>query len=261
MIMFRFLAKPIRPLFLLTVACLAITASAAPSIRVACVGDSITYGYGLKDRDHHSYPARLGHWLGPDYDIRNFGVSGATLLHKGDRPYFKQKAHAEALELKPDIAIILLGTNDSKHRGEGSLGAEKAIDNWQHKADYIPDYEELIAEFRQANPKVEVYVCLPTPCFPGRWGINGKTIHDEIIPMVRQVAKATDAKVIDLYRALSDKSDLLPDTVHPNNAGAKLMAAAVYRALTGKKPPALARNGVESSRALNAVGTTMVVAQ
>ncbi len=261
MIMFRFLAKPIRPVLLLTVACLAITAGAAPSIRVACVGDSITYGYGLKDRNHNSYPAWLGHWLGTEYDVRNFGVNGATLLHKGDRPYFKQMAHAEALEFKPDIVVIMLGTNDSKHRGEGSLDAEKAIDNWQYKSDYIPDYEALIAEFRKANPKVEVYVCLPTPCFPGRWGINGKTIHDEIIPLVQQVAKATNARVIDLYRALPDKTALLADTVHPNNAGAKLIAAAVYRALTGKEPPAATRDGAESSRALNAVGATMMVAQ
>lgn len=258
--MFRSLAKPIRPLLLLTVACLAIAANAAPSIRVACVGDSITYGYGLTNREHYSYPAWLGRWLGPEYDVRNFGVSGATLLHKGDRPYFKQTAHAAALEFKPDIVIIMLGTNDSKHHGDGSLDAERAIDNWQYKADYIPDYEELIAEFHKANAEVKVYVCLPTPCFPGRWGINGETIHDEIIPMVRQVAKATDAKVIDLYRALPDKSDLLPDTVHPNNAGAKLMAAAVYRALAGKEPPAATGNGVESSRALIAVGTTMVLA-
>ena len=206
-------------------------------IRVACVGDSITFGSGIKDRRHDSYPAVLGRWLGSGWDVRNFGVSGATLLKKGDRPYFKQKDHAEALAFKPDVVVIMLGTNDSKHRGPGSLDADKAVDNWQYKGDYIPDYEELIGEFRKANPEVKIYVCLPTPCFPGRWGINNKTIQDEIIPMVRKVAHAEHARIIDLNAALAGKGNLFPDTVHPNPAGAKLMAATIYQALTGKHAP------------------------
>jgi lysophospholipase L1-like esterase len=206
-------------------------------VRVACVGDSITYGYGIKNRDHDSYPADLGRLLGAGWDVRNFGVNASTLLHKGDRPYFRQGEYTNALAFAPDIVVIMLGANDSKHRGDGSLDADNAVDNWQYKADYVPDYETLIAKFREANSEVKVYVCLPTPCFPGRWGINDKTIHDEIIPMVRQVAKDSNASIIDLNSALSGKGNLFPDTVHPNVAGAKLMAAAIYRALTGKEPP------------------------
>jgi lysophospholipase L1-like esterase len=198
------------------------------------VGDSITFGSGIQDRQHDSYPADLGRMLGAGYDVRNFGHSGATLLKRGDRPYFKVKEHAAALAFKPDVVVIMLGTNDSKHRGDGSLNAENAVDNWQYKADYVPDYLALIAEFRQANPQVKVYVCLPTPCFPGRWGINDKTIHDEMIPLIRQVAADTGASIIDLNTALAGKKNLFPDTVHPNPAGAKLMAEAVYHALTGK---------------------------
>jgi lysophospholipase L1-like esterase len=211
------------------------------AIRVACVGDSITYGAGIKDRQHDSYPVVLGELLGPGWNVRNFGVRGATLLKKGDLPYFKQKAHAEALNFAPHIVVIMLGTNDSKHRGDGSLESAQAIDNWQYKADYVPDYEELIGEFRKANPQVKVYVCLPTPCFPGRWGINNKTIHDEIIPMVRQVARDSKAGIIDLNTALTGKKNLFPDTMHPNPAGAKLMAETVYQALTGKEVPANAK--------------------
>src|SRR4051812_1868247 len=57
-------------------------------IRVACVGDSITFGYGIKDRDHNSYPAQLGVMLGNKWEVRNFGVNGVTALRKGTRPYF-----------------------------------------------------------------------------------------------------------------------------------------------------------------------------
>jgi len=211
---------------------------AKTSIRVACVGDSITYGAGLKDRKNNSYPAWLGRWLGPGYDVRNFGHSGATLLNKGDRPYVQQKEHDAAIAFKPDIAVIMLGTNDSKHHGGGLPGTNAAVENWQYKSDYVPDYEALIAEFRKANPAAKIYVCYPTPCFPGLWGIDDKTIHHEVIPLVRQVAHQSKAQIIDLYKPLSGKKELFPDTVHPNNDGAKLMAEIVYKALTGNKPPA-----------------------
>lgn len=45
--------------------------------RVACVGDSITYGYGAAS-PYDSYPAVLGRLLGSDYEARNFGVDGTT---------------------------------------------------------------------------------------------------------------------------------------------------------------------------------------
>ncbi|HXB58793.1 MAG TPA: GDSL-type esterase/lipase family protein [Candidatus Acidoferrales bacterium] len=207
-------------------------------IRVACIGASGTYGYNLKDREHNSYPAWLGRWLGTNYDVRNFGVNGTTLMSSGNSPWVKQPAHAEALAFKPDIVIILFGGNDSKHPGDGSLDSSNAPNNWAHKADFVPDYEAFIAEFRQANPSAKIYVCYPTPCFPGRWGINDRTIHYEILPLIHQIATESHAQIIDLYDAFAGRKDLFqPDTVHPNEAGARLMAADIYSAVSGKTPP------------------------
>lgn len=231
-------AQLVRPWLFLVLGCLTLAAGAAPQIRVACVGASITYGSGLNDRDHASYPARLGLWLGRHYDVRNFGVGGTTVMHEGDRPYFQQKEHDQAVDFKPGILMILLGTNDSKHPGDGSLESEQAPNNWQYKEHFVADYEELIAGFRKANPDVKVYVCLLPPCFPGRWGINDRTIHTEVNPMVRQVAAATGATLIDLYSAMGNQSIFQVDGVHPNDAGARLLAATIYRAVTGSEPPA-----------------------
>ena len=150
--------------------------------RVACVGDSITFGMGLRDRDANAYPVRLGKWLGADYDVRNFCVSATTLLRKGDKPYIKEKTYSDAINFKPDILVIDLGANDSKHPGDGSLDADNAVDNWRHKDSYISDYKEIIAAFRKVNVSVKVFVCLPSTDYPGRWGINDKTIRDEMIP-------------------------------------------------------------------------------
>lgn len=215
----------------------ALLADLPPPIRVACVGDSITYGTGIKDRMHNSYPAWLGLWLGTNYDVRNFGHSGATLLKKGDLPYVRQKEHDEAVAFEPDIVIIMLGTNDSKHHGGGLPTTNNVAENWRHKADYVPDYEALIAEFRKANPAAKIWICCPTPCFPGRWGIDDNTIHNEIVPLVQQVAAESQVNVINLYNAFSGQKDMFPDTVHPNAAGAKRMAAIIYTNVFGKLPP------------------------
>jgi lysophospholipase L1-like esterase len=158
------------------------------------------------------------------------------LLSKGDRPYVKRKEYFEALDFKPDILIIMLGTNDSKHPRDAD-NANKIPNNWQYKGDYVPNYEALIAQFRAANPGVKVYVCDPTPCFPGFSGIDDDTIHYEIIPLVRRVATDSKATIIDLYDAMAGQKNLFPDTVHPNAAGARLLAADVYVALTGQGPP------------------------
>jgi len=208
-----------------------LTGVLASPVRLACVGDSVTWGYGISNRAHNCYPAQLAVMLGTNWEVRNFGVNATTLLHRGNLPYIKQPAYAKALAYKPDMVVIDFGANDSKHPDDGSLDAEKAVNNWQYKTSFVRDYEEMIAAFRRANPKARIFICLPTPDYPGRWGINDKTIRVEIIPMIRQVAKASDVMVIDLYTGLSGRKELFPDTVHPDAAGAKLMAAAVYRAL------------------------------
>ncbi len=68
-------------------------------VKVACVGNSITYGSGLKDRQKDSYPMVLGRMLGEGYVVGNFGLGGRTLLRKGDRPYIFENRFRAALAL------------------------------------------------------------------------------------------------------------------------------------------------------------------
>src|ERR687894_708126 len=91
---------------LLAILAMAISAQAAEKVRVACVGDSITYGAGVEDREKNCYPAVLQSLLGDRYEVRNFGVSGATLLTRGDKPYVKEKAYRAALDFKPHVVVI-----------------------------------------------------------------------------------------------------------------------------------------------------------
>lgn len=231
------------PSVLTTLAIFSLTVAAVPGapidpsrfdhpVRLACVGDSITFGAGVKPRRTMAYPAQLGRLLGKKWETRNFGVSGATLLRKGDHPYHKTKAYAQAIAWKPDVVVIKLGTNDSKHP---SQPGGKGSNNWSRKAEFGSDAKQLIADFRAANPKAEIFVCLPVPAFPGRWNIDGKTVKEEIVPILKEVAKTTRCNVIDLYTALEPHKKLFPDTVHPNAEGATVIAQTVFQSLVGKK--------------------------
>ena len=76
-----------KTLILLSVILLTLAACTSEPVRVACVGDSITYGHGIKDRLHDAYPGVLSSMLGEKYDVRNFGVSGKTTMTGTEMPY------------------------------------------------------------------------------------------------------------------------------------------------------------------------------
>ena len=48
-------------------------------IKVACIGNSITYGYGLPDRTTQSYPAQLQKMLGEPYQVKISGCKIGTI--------------------------------------------------------------------------------------------------------------------------------------------------------------------------------------
>ncbi len=193
-------------------------ADAAP-VRVACVGDSITYGAGLADPSKTSYPADLGARLGAGYDVRNFGVSGATLLRRGEKPWWSSDAYRAAADFAPGVVVIMLGTNDSKPQ------------NWVHRADFERDYEALIAHFAALPSHPRIYAVLPVPAYGSSWGVDEAVISGAIIPAVRAAAAAQGARLIDMHTALSGHPEMFPDTIHPNEAGARLIASAVAAAL------------------------------
>ena len=193
--------------------------SIAEPIRVACVGDSITFGAGIRDRKNKSYPAQLSGILGKGYEVKNFGNSGSTMLKKGDKPYWRQREFDAAIAFNPNIVIIKLGTNDTKPQ------------NWKHGSEFAADYQDMIETFRTLKSKPKVYICLPVPVFKSRWGITDKIVNDDVIPATRAVAKKTGIQLIDLNTPLKGKAALVPDSVHPNAGGAKIIAETIAKIL------------------------------
>ena len=166
-------------------------------IRVACVGDSITEGAGIRDRVRDSYPSLLQQMLGDAYDVRNFGKSGRTLLQKGDRPYINEPQYRQALDFQPDIVTIKLGTNDTKPF------------NWVYQEEFLPDLIQLVQSFQELPSHPKVYVCDPVPAYREDWGINDSLIHNGVQEYVRQAAAATGAEIIDLYTPFSGRPEWL----------------------------------------------------
>lgn len=193
-------------------------------IKIACVGNSITYGTGIKDRANDSYPAQLQKLLGNKYVVGNFGKPGATLLTKGHMPYIAQAEYRQAIDFKGDIVVIHLGINDTDPR------------NWpNYRDEFVPDYLKLIDSFKQSNPQCRIVIAFLTPITDlHRRFISGtQQWHEEIQKAIHTVATVSGAELIDFHTPLYSYPILFPDALHPNEEGAGIMAKTVYAAITG----------------------------
>lgn len=206
--------------------------NAADTIRVACVGNSITYGT-MAGRDTAAYPAQLQVMLGSGYTVQNAGVVGATLLINGNKPYmtFGVTEFKAALAFLPNIVTIKLGTNDSK-----------AI-NWPaHGAEFVDDYKVFIDTFSHLSSHPSVWLCYPVPAYSTAYNIDSMVIHYEILPKIKTVALDKGVPLIDLFTLLSGMKSLFGDGIHPGADGCKIIAQKIYQMLMTQVPK-IVRNG------------------
>ncbi|MEA3224319.1 MAG: GDSL-type esterase/lipase family protein [Planctomycetota bacterium] len=194
--------------------------------RVACLGDSITFGARARNPKTDSYPAQLARMLGDEYVVNNYGIGGATLIKKG-RPCIRQKV-AEAVHFQPHIVIIMLGTNDTVSR------------NWKHIDDFSDNANELISLFRRLPTKPTIFFCSPTDMILETEGLTRERIDNlkerkprlhELIPIIKDIAEQNRVEFLDMNRLLQGKPDLLTDGVHPNADEYRLLAEEFHKAL------------------------------
>ena len=202
----------------------AICAQAQEKIRVACVGNSITYGSGVANREVNAYPVKLQGMLGEEYEVANFGKPGATLLNRGHRPYTQQQEYKDAIAFAGDIVVIHLGINDTDPR------------NWPNYQDeFIEDYRSLIKSFREANPKARFLIARMTPLSDRHWRYESGTRdwHEQIQEAIACVARAEGIQMINFFEPLHPYPFILEDNIHPNAEGAEMLAKIVYGGITG----------------------------
>lgn len=177
-------------------------------IRVACIGNSIT--------ELTSYPINLQIRLGSNYRVENFGSSGATVLIDTYTPYIYQTAFFNAKNFLPDIAVVMLGTNDAR------------TDNFKSIENFFSDYVKLISAIQGLDNKPKILLVKPPPIFDNNLGLEVTNFSEKIIPLIEDIANDLSLPIIDVYGALKDHPEYFPDGVHPNNEGASFITIEIF---------------------------------
>ena len=187
-------------------------------IRVACIGDSITWGFTLLNPWRQSYPAQLQEKLGPEYEVRNFGYNDASARFDADTPYVSKKVYRESLEWGPDIVLLMLGTNDTKTR------------NWDPEV-FRRDYRWIVESYLALPSGPRVVLIAPIRIFPvmGKplLGVYPETMEEGVRPAIREIASGMGLELVDLRDLFTD-SHYCRDGVHPQRTGARMLADAIY---------------------------------
>ena len=186
--------------------------------RIACVGDSITWGFTIVNRRKYSYPALLQQQLGDEYEVRNFGYNDAAARFDADTPYVKKHVYQDSLAWNPDVVLLMLGSNDTKKR------------NWDPEI-FRRDYKQIVQSYLKlpSEPRVilitpiQVHRVMGIPLL----GLYPETMEEGVRPAIHEIAKETGLEIVDL-------KDLFPDTkyckdgVHPQREGARKLEEAIY---------------------------------
>lgn len=188
-------------------------------VKIACVGDSLTYGMGVEDREENCYPMVLQNLLGTDsYTIGNFGVNGATLQKEGNQPYWKEKRYEQSVSFEPDIVVLMLGTNDTKE------------ENWKGSEAFRKDYEALIEEYEKLDTKPTVILLTPPVLYQSSEIItdvraSSDSIVSEEAQVILEIGNEKELSVINLYELTGNHPEWYnTDGVHPNAEGAAAIA-------------------------------------
>jgi len=199
---------------------------------VACVGDSITAGYGASSSSK-SYPTVLQTMFGSKVQVMNFGHSGATLLSVGDLPYINQPEYTAATTFVANAGpnagvvdvIIMLGTNDSKsYNWAPTAGTTRA-------QQFMTDLAAMVDHFRNTATQPTVYLAIPAAIYTNTFGISETVTNNEIAPIVRQVAMQKGMPIIEVHAATVMHADYFSDGVHPTDAGYAYLAQVMHDGL------------------------------
>ena len=187
---------------------------------IACIGASITEGAGAENFYLESYPAQLQNALAGLYNVVNFGNSGKTVNpNLGEESWMNQYQWSGVQAIVPDIAILNIGTNDSKTHNNPNYD------------DFYTNFKYLIDALLEVNPEMRIVICTVPYAYSDIWGISNENIANIIAPVQRDVAEEYGFELIDLYELSQNKSYLFPDGVHPNTRGYEMFVKIISKVI------------------------------
>lgn len=213
--------KKIKSLSVLLVLSIALSVGiiAQAPIRVVCVGNSITWGFGLSNNAVQAWPVQLNNLLGNEYSVLNCGSSGRIMSrlakYYATTSYWNTTSYTDAINNNPQILIISLGTNDADQGRWPDI-----------KPTFKEDYIAMIDAFRNNGKNPIIYLVLPPPIFINL--IQKENIENDVIPIIKQISVEKGAYVIDYNTSMTSQSLLFPDGIHPNSVGALKLAHLAY---------------------------------
>ncbi len=187
---------------------------------VAAIGDSITEGACAENFYTDAYPEQLQTMLGGKYNVINFGMSGRTartdMASYDTNPigWMKNKQFDGVKAIVPDIAIVKLGSNDSKTSNRPVTTKEN----------FKEAFSRIIGELQKINPEMVIYICTSATAYSSLYDISNENIENIIIPVQLEVAEEYGCAVIDMHEYTKNKPHLYADTIHPNTRGYTMMA-------------------------------------
>jgi lysophospholipase L1-like esterase len=168
--------------------------------RIVFMGNSITEGWPIKDPEYFSNPAFI-----------NRGISGQTT------PQMLLRFRADVIDLKPEVVIILAGTNDIAGN-TGPITLEEIRDNIIS-----------MCELARAN-KIKVILSSVLPAYDYNWrpGMEPNIKIPELNRMLQEYARKEKIIYLDYFAAMADERNGLPvdlaeDGVHPTKKGYDMM--------------------------------------
>lgn len=190
--------------------------------RVACIGDSLTWGFTLVDPWRENYPALLQELLGADFTVRNFGFNGASVRADSYTSYAETSAFRSSLTWEPDIVLMMLGSNDCVPQ------------EWDPVA-FRRDYERIVASYRGLPSQPRLILIAPIRMFRVMgftfMDLSPETLEQGVRPAIKAIAADHGLEFVDLRDVIPD-SRYCYDGVHPQAEGTRLVAEAIFERVT-----------------------------